>query len=150
LEGFAMNIPGELKDYALNLGRLVSTLQSLEFCLRTFLLENDTRKMSHSQNPIKYDELKIGDRVSEDAFTNYDTLGKLINKYNKIVLPIGPELALNKSVVDVRDALAHGRLASFNLSRNIHLLKFGVPQNDQVEVVYPAELDTAWFKSHIK
>jgi hypothetical protein len=139
----------ELEDYALNLGKLVSTLQSLEYCLRAFLFEDDACKSGNTQKIIKYNELKVTDRVPENAFTNYDSLGKLIEKYNKIVLPIGPELAVSKSVVVIRDALAHGRVASFSLLGNMHLLKFSTAQNNQVEVLFSAELNAAWFKNQI-
>jgi len=145
-----MSTPQKHDEYALNLGKLVSTLQSLEFCLRAFLLEVETHNSGQAQNPTNYQQLKVGDRVVVDAFTNYDNLSNLIEKYNKVLLPVDPKLTISKSLVGIRDALAHGRIASFIPLGNMNLLKFSKPQNNQVEVTYSADLNTVWFKDNIK
>jgi hypothetical protein len=72
----------KMNDTASKLGKIVSNLRSLECLLRMFLKEANGESSS-----TQYFNLKINDEVSEDSFTNYDTLGQLIKKYNDHSIP---------------------------------------------------------------
>jgi hypothetical protein len=130
-----------MNEHAQLLGELVNNLLSLELVLRLFLLE----KNSH-RSKVDYFSLKIGDIVDEDEFTNYDTLGKLIDKYNDYVKSYDPALIIDKSLVSTRDALAHGRIARSRPEGSSRLLKFDKPDNNgRVRVTHSEEMDVEWF-----
>ena len=75
----------EEKDHFERLGRLVANMQSLELALRVFL-HNDEIVKGLPPPSIIYSEMKAGDVVKNDAFTNWDTLKQLISKYNNCLL----------------------------------------------------------------
>jgi len=87
-------------DHCINLGRLWGSLQSLEVTLRIFLTQ---------ANP------------SENHITNSDTFGTLVGKYNGRLSNEEQSLhSVDTSVVDIRNALAHGlvsgRMGGFPLT----------------------------------
>jgi hypothetical protein len=134
-----------LDDHALGLGRIVGTLHSLETAIRLHLrrAENDGRLDS----PEALVSLQVGAAVDETAFTNYDTLEKLIKSYKGMVLP---ECQVDAAVVSLRDALAHGRVFGSSATKMPHrLLKFERPKNGKTEVAYSELLDSAWFEKTI-
>jgi len=44
--------------------------------------------------------------------TNYDTLGQVFSKYNKVVSKIDPSLQVDTEIAELRDGIAHGRVLS--------------------------------------
>jgi hypothetical protein len=140
-----VTLENKLDKYATSLGKVVINLQSLEFLLRVFLLEAEG---THSE--VDYQELRVGDRVPENAFTNWDSLKDLIEKYNRRIEEDDPSLRVSDCVVEIRDALAHGRVSAFSPSGPRHVLKFGKPENGQVDVIFAAQMDTAWFREQIR
>ena len=67
---------------------LAVNLQSLEFALRGFLY-NDEKQWKNSDGPDFLNKIQQGQELEVNAFTDYDTLGKLIDRYNKKVRPEG-------------------------------------------------------------
>lgn len=65
-------------EYVVLLGKLKSNLISLETILRFYLL----KKEGDDQNFIDPSKANIGELVEKNAFTNYDMLSSLIEKYN--------------------------------------------------------------------
>jgi hypothetical protein len=75
------------QDHALGLGKLMGNLQSLEATLRIFLTRADRPK----------------------NYMTEGTLGQLVKKYNRDLSKDERSLyRVNKSIVKVRNALAHG------------------------------------------
>ena len=75
-------------DHCIGVGRLWGKLQSLEVSLRMFLTQ---------ANP------------SENHITNSDTFGTLVGKYNGRLSKDKHSLySVDTSIVDIRNALAHG------------------------------------------
>ena len=73
-------------------------------------------------------------------------LGVLIDKFNvEMKNRTQPELQ-KSALVELRDALAHGRIAATSPSGPPRLIKFDRPQNGRVRVTYNDELNEAWFK----
>jgi hypothetical protein len=132
------------------MGKLVVNLQSLEFALRAFLYGHETN-WKKAQGSAFLEDIKQGSSVPENAFTNYDTLGKLIEKYNGIVPDKDAGLALDKDVTHIRDALAHGRIASNAPSLEVpsKLVKYDKPQNGNVRVTDCHMLTEKWFHQNI-
>jgi len=102
-----------------DLGDLQSKFLSLEFYLRTFLFQ-------HGGTPAmqNFDSISVGDLVDENAFTSWDSLGILIDKYNQVVQRKDPALVISRGVVEIRDALAHGRVYRRSVKDPPRLLKF--------------------------
>jgi hypothetical protein len=132
-------------EHCYRLGKLVCNLLSLEFMLRTFLsraLDPDHRTLPKQPD---FDDLKVGDRVREDHATNYMTLGQLIDLYNGEV-GHDPARTCDRSLVELRDAIAHGRVSSRVESEHLRLLKFSKSRNDFVQVTFSQELNADWFE----
>jgi hypothetical protein len=139
----------ELDKHALPLGRLVGNLQSLEFALRAFLLNNEVALGMLSHIPRDPNKLTEGDIVPEDAFTNYDNLGELIEKYNHNPRVLAAGLIIDKSLIGVRDALAHGRISGDAPVPPLKLLKFDKPRNHKVKVTFSVLMTIEWFNEQI-
>ena len=124
-------------------GQLFSDLLSLELMLRLCLL----RKSSQESSMKNLEKLKKGDPVDENAVTNYDSLGDIIGKFN---------LAFDKTywidetrVVDLRNALAHGRIISTK-PYPMRIYKFNKPVEGKVKVLIAEEMTLDWFRKNIK
>ncbi len=79
--------------------------------------------------------------------TSYDCLGKLINRYNKLALP---ERKVDKSIVELRDALAHGRVASPDSSNHFWLMKTARAPSGLVTVSFSQEMTEDWLIIQIR
>ena len=127
------------EEHASNLGKLITNLQGLELMLRQFLCtaKNETIAMP----PIGQTN------VPENHLTNYDTLGMLIEKYNNEVSEEFPNFTVDASVVELRDALAHGRLFPESKPPKLpqRIVKFNRPKNGIAEIVFDAVMDQTWF-----
>ncbi len=87
---------------SVKLGKLVSNLQSLECLLRVYLLGIAQKGASATSGP-DYWSLKVGVIIGLDEFTNYDSLGTLIEKYNADVGSRDPSLTIDSDIVEIRD-----------------------------------------------
>jgi hypothetical protein len=137
-------------EHALYLGKLIADFQSLEFALRAFLINNEIASGVSFPESINLNQLNVGDLVSENAFTNYDSLGQIIEKYNNLPKIISSGLTIDKTLIDIRDALAHGRISTDIPSTELKLLKFSRPKGKQVEVTFSVTMTKEWFSQQIK
>ena len=133
--------------HASNLGRLVSNLQSLEFSLRAFLVNDEIRAGSSFPQSANLNAMRIDDVVPLNAFTDYDTLGQLIRKYNGNRTVSSADLGIDEKLADIRDAVAHGRVSASAPSEHPQLLKFSKPRRNekQVKVTFSAAMTKEWF-----
>ena len=140
-----------LDKHGLNLGKLVGNFQSLEFVLRAFLTNAEiARKGPLPKSATDIHKMNEGDIVPENAFTNYDTLGQLIEKYNGTPKILSAGLTIDETLVEIRDAIAHGRVSAEMPSSSLKLLKFNKPKNGQVRVTFSVTLTKEWFGKQIK
>ena len=141
----------EQEQHPINLGKLLVNFQSLEFVLRAFLWESekDVERNSSTYQELKLNKLKEGDMVAEDAFTNYDSLNVLIDKYNQTPKILSAGLTIDKSVVSIRDAIAHGRVSGDIPQPPMILLKFSKPSNKRVKVIFSVQLTPEWFREQL-
>jgi len=131
--------------YVMKLGKILGNLHSLEALLRVFLANLDERDaLAPGQT---FDNLKVGDSVAESPFTNWDTLGALIRKYNAIVQD---SHRVDGSLVDLRDALAHGRFWSGSNSFPLQLLRFSRPEKGRTTVTWSQTIDDEWLDLQIR
>lgn len=139
----------EEKQHPLNLGKLLVNFQSLEFVLRAFLLKIEEMSGSPLAQLKDLHDLREGDEVPENAFTNYDTLGKLIEKYNNNPKILAAGLCIDKNLVSIRDAIVHGRVSSSTPSPPFRLLKFSRPANSRTKVIFSILLTQEWYNKQL-
>ena len=136
----------QIDEYLLSLGKLVSNLHSLEFALRAFLL----RRNEGLAPKVDVAKLAAGDMVPINSFTSYASLGELVDTFNRVVQPSCPSRCLDRTVVELRDMIAHGRVAGRAPNPPFELLKFGREKAGQVPVEYKITLDRSWLSSKIR
>jgi len=132
------------------LGRLITNLHSLELVLRDFLL-TDTEGLNKSRRHARsLKKMRIGQYVAENPFTNYDSLKRLIDKYNKRVETGAKGYAVDEKIVKLRDAIAHGRTFAYGPDMPMLLMKFSRPKEGMVKVEFSAVMTIDWFDKQIK
>ncbi len=94
-----------------------------------------------------YWDLAVGDLIDEDEFSNFDTLGSLIAKFNSDIGARDQSLTIDTSVTDIRDLIAHGRVAGdAEDTATLRILKFTKPSNGKVAVTASSLMDDTWFE----
>lgn len=139
----------EADKHALRLGKLVANFHSLEFVLRAFLLNAEGPSKSSVLQSTDLNALIEGETVPENAFTNYDTLGDLMDKYNNNPKIVSAKLTINKDLVRIRDAIAHGRVSGSTPSSTLNLLKFDKPEKGKVKVTFSILMTKEWFSEQV-
>jgi len=120
----------------------MGNLHGLEFALRAFLTKhNETLEPS-----VDVGKLAVGDKVPVNSFTSYAALGRLVSEFNSVA---GAQYQVDTGVVDLRDMLAHGRVAMRDPTGANELVKFGPEDNGYVTVTHKAVLDRNWFRAKI-
>jgi hypothetical protein len=138
----------DLAKYATLTGRLLVSFQCLEFALRAFLYGRGDPPHEPLPPGIDLNTVNFGDIVPENAMTRWDSLTHLIKRYNRSIND--PQFAVDLSLVELRDALAHGRIAASFSGPNLTLIKFTRPYAGRVEVGYREELTQEWLASQIQ
>lgn len=138
-----------IDEYSAGLGRMLANLQSLEFALRAYLSYWDDPAI-RLQPERRLQELSVGEVVHENSITNYETLGRLVDRYNSRLPVTDRDCKVCSGVVTIRDALAHGRATSLtgNLE-DVVLLKFSPPSDGKVKVVFAEKLTRDWLEGWI-
>jgi hypothetical protein len=160
-EGQQMHPPGfipakdkTIGEIALGLGKLLSAFQSLEFVLRGFLHMRVTPKARRFPPGHSFYEDPVGALVPVNAFTDYKTLKELLRDYNRYVKSVGgDEFTIDPAVVDIRDAIAHGRVAAPGLTaEKFQLIKFSRPahkDSSEVRVSFRVAVTPEWLRSQM-
>jgi hypothetical protein len=132
------------EDHATGLGKIVSNLQSLELLLRVFLCDANKEHFTIPNAETA--------SVPKNYLTNYDPLGRLIDKYNaRLSARERPQFEVDRSLVNVRDAIAHGRLCSPVEGFPLTLYKFGKPDEKTGSVPVEAVISVSdeWLKTNV-
>jgi hypothetical protein len=129
-------------NYQRALGKVIGNLHSLEMLLRLFLHNVDSERYGFTPPEVNLDKIKAGDIVGENYLSNYDSLGKLVHRYNKLVdSKNATELRVDEVVIELRDALGHGRILGQQPAPPFRLYRFGRPSgNHKVRVRRVSEL----------
>jgi hypothetical protein len=142
-------------DYPNNLGRLIANINSLEVEIRFFLLIDEYGWEKANQWAKSLLTLEAGQNVVVNPFTNYDKLNVLIGTYNKKVKKLSKlpgELTISDKIVDLRNALAHGR-AFFSVPNTppMILLAFDNPKgHKQTKLLSKDTMTRTWLVKNIK
>lgn len=138
-----MTIPA----HALSLGRLLLNLHSLEITLRLCLGKFPLATpygLPHGQSVYDF---AVGASVPLNDFTDYSTLKELIARYNKAVGQHSIGRPIDATLVDLRDAMAHGRVSAEAENVPLRLIKFSKSSAGQTQVTVTVNLtmDEQWF-----
>jgi len=90
---------------------------------------------------------QVGAVVPHNAVTSYDSLLPLIRRYNENV---PNELKIDESLAQLRDSIAHGRIAAPIDAEHLRLMKFSKRDRDTVTVTVSETLDPEWFRRQIE
>jgi hypothetical protein len=133
--------------HALNLGKLVGNLLSLEMGARMAIVKLEERAAKQVQAQLP--QVKVGDLVEVNAFTNSDDLKQTLEKYNKRA-PVNCRIDM-APIVNMRDALGHGRAFGFGEMKHLRLLKFSRKSKDgKVSVELAQDMTDVWFQTNIE
>ena len=136
------------EEHALSLGKIVSNFHSLETLLRLALF-----KQSPSQDlaaHFDFDTVQVGTKLSTNEFTDYSDLRTLIVCFNRNQRNSGRR-EVDVSLVELRDAIAHGRILAKESRYPIRLFKFSKPDRytGQVTVAFNEVLSRQWFTTQL-
>ncbi|MGS5085950.1 hypothetical protein ACVC7V_05495 [Hydrogenophaga sp. A37] len=129
-------------EHSSNLGKLVHNFQSLETWLRVVLLKLESAQRPTSR--LDFESMTIGTMISVDALTDYSDLATLCRRFNRHMEAKDAQI-LNVSLVDIRDAIAHGRILGTPNGFPLRLVKFSKPTSGQVKLVVNEIMDHNWF-----
>lgn len=134
-----------LVAYTMALGKVIVNLQSLEITLRLFL-QCQAARANPEIGQVKVAPLKIGQQVPIDHFSSYDSLSELIQKFNESIQPADTNSLIDKQIVELRDALAHGRIWGSNPYPPFHIVKFAKPKgrDTSVAVTFSETISIEW------
>jgi len=136
-------------EHCLHLGGLLGNFQSLEFILRVYLQQLPSARPSGIPYAVSIYTFPVGSVLPENEITSYDSLGILIDKFNKEMTKKQQPL-IDKGIVEVRDAIAHGRISAEIHEFELRLIKFTKPQNGKVTVLFNEIMTADWFKNNKK
>src|SRR5690349_14520417 len=128
-----MNLP----DQAMQVGKIVGNLLSLEFALRIYLYDQQLVK---PHEPLPEGDIltsaRVGDVVPHNALTSYHSLLQLIRLYNHNVTR---ESQIDESIATLRDTLAHGRVSAPLEAEHLRIIKFSDPRRGPLAVTVTEE-----------
>jgi len=139
----------ELDKQALAFGSLMNNVLSLEFLIRAFLLEAEGNPEDLSLKEGKLYELNEGDEIPLNAFTRDKYFGQVVKKYNENTRIKEEGLSIDNTVVDIRNALAHGMIFGLRTSPPLKLLHFSKERN-KVRVKLNVLMTIDWFNEQIR
>ncbi len=124
----------------------MGNFQSLEFMLRSFLQRLPTARPIGILEGKDIYSFPVGAELPVSELTSADSLGPLIDKFNKEVNKY--DLAgIDREIVKIRDALAHGRISACDPRDNLRLLKLSRHRDNesQVRVEFNEAMTESWF-----
>lgn len=129
----------EHNKHAEHLGGLLGNLQTLEIIIRLCLAQQPG---SPARNKFM-DEVcnaQVGAQIPESDMSNYASLKELIKKFNKVF-----SNNIDSSIVDLRDALAHGRVFQGPNDDFFRIVKFEKPVNGSARLSLNQVMNEEWF-----
>jgi len=134
-------------DVSASLGKIMGNLHSLEFVMRLFL--HEAQRAPGIQTASGFEET-VGQWVPENSITNYDTLGQVIAKINSELQARGSTDRIEESMIELRDALAHGRILANWPPGPFRLVKFSKPRDAKVQVVFSVTMTPEWLAEQVR
>jgi hypothetical protein len=124
----------DVNEYNQLIGAIVTNLQALESVLRYFLMRRKAKE-------VEFPRIGAAEAI-ENALTNYTFLGVLIDQFNNSLSLDEQHFKVDRQVVEIKDAIAHGRLLATEQQPPFRLWKFGRPKNGRSSGVLPGTKST--------
>lgn len=141
-----MNQKARFELHALNLGKIIGNLLMLEMGARMAIVKLEAYAANRIQ--IELPQVKEGDLIEVNAFTNADDLNQTLSKYNKRV-PANCRVEI-MPIVRLRDSLGHGRTFGVGRTNHLRLVKFSKKQmNGKVLAEVAQDMTDEWFQTNI-
>jgi len=128
--------------HAEHLGGVIGNLQSLEFSIRLCLSQRPD-SLVRSTYTDDFRNAPVGTLVPESDMSSYAPLGQLIKKFNELFGHFGS--TIDPTLVDLRDALAHGRVFAGPDEEHFRIVKFDRPINGSARLSYNQVMTEDWF-----
>jgi hypothetical protein len=133
--------------HAKSLGKLVTNFHSLETWVRIALWRASPNKDPFTR--LDFEEMPVGTLLPANELVDYSDLGTLLRKFNAQMRAQDKE-EIDLSLVELRDAIAHGRVMATDGGFPLRLFKFSRPdKNGDVSVTFNACLTPTWFERRI-
>ena len=126
----------DVNEYTQLIGAIVTNLQALESVLRYF-------SMGHKAKEVEFPKIGAAE-ATENALTSYTFLDVLIDQFNNSLMPDEQHFKVDRQVVEIRDAIAHGRLLASEQQPPFRLWNFGRTKKGRVPVEFCQELNEQW------
>jgi hypothetical protein len=129
------------------LGILWSNFQSLDAVIRTFL--HRLPKATPTGVPYGTDiySLPVGTELPESPIANMMYFSSLVDSYNKEVVAQKLGAPLDVSLIELRNALAHGFVSADASEGPMRLLNFKRVRSGFVKITVNEVMDLAWFRT---
>jgi len=89
--------------------------------------------------------------MPETHVTNYDSLSRLIEKFNANLSKEELKYRISAAAVEVRDTIAHGRIIASSPNFPVTLYRFSEPdESKHVSVIAAEEMTGTWFEEKIE
>jgi hypothetical protein len=136
----------ELERYTLAMGRILVNFHALEVALRHFFKGYEAR-LAPPSPAVPDKPMHVGQVVPLETYSAYDSLNGLIKSYNAVVVKSHAQFVLEATLVELRDALAHGRV--WGTEPPLQLLKFSKPTKGGagVTVLQADTMDETWLEA---
>ena len=132
------------------LGKMIVNLQSLEHALRIYLAKRPGARPLGIPYGTDIYELPLGTTLDQSDLTSYDTLGQLVAQFNAEMARQGKP-GVDRRLIDLRDALAHGRVSARENGDVLRLVKFSKPDKQgKVRVVFREEMTVNWLSAQMQ
>jgi hypothetical protein len=131
--------------YAQSLGDLWAKLQSLEMMMRLFLHGLPHSPKLNLPIGIGIFGLKVGEEVEGTHLTQRDFFSTLLRTYNREVVAAGLGSPIDQSLIDLRNALAHGLVAAAEPNGEFHLVHFSKAGKGRLRVSRSDKMTDRWF-----
>jgi hypothetical protein len=140
-----VTIGPKAEKFATAFGKLAVALLFLEHALRLYL---GGQSSIHQIGARGIAELKVGDLVPENSFTDASSYKDLLIRYNQAVQVDHPDWVLDQTLASLHDVVSTGRMSPL-LSPHTPfvLLKFGPGSNARVEVTVAQSLSEEWLEN---
>lgn len=143
------------QEHPKQLGKLIGNLLTIEGLARLLLAINKAGSLKATRPALP--NVTKGDLVDITPISDPESLTSVLKKYNAHIAKNRPDLKVDvPTIVNLRDALAHGRVFGFGNPQNasstpLRLLKFAKnPQNKKVKVELCEDMTEQWFNENIQ
>ena len=138
------------EEYAALLGKIFMNIRSIEFAMRLALYKHKSKPYQPFLKGFNLNTLTLGDDAPENSLTDFSSLKELIDRYNTEIANGNQTPPIDPNLIELRDALAHGRISTNTLESPLKLLKFDKPHNKKVRVAFAQDLTQDWLKKQLR